>query len=91
MVSLKRMEVINHVLYFCGGGIHNKYLMNRISHRVETPCHSTQDLGISPDYLEAVCFAWLAYKRNNNITFDLSEITGSNREVYLGKIYNPIR
>ena len=91
MDSLKRMEVINHALYFCGGGIHNQYLMNRISHRVETPCLSTQDLGISPDYLEAVCFAWLAYKRNKNITFDLSEITGSNREVFLGKIYNPIK
>ena len=30
-------------------------------------------------------------KRNKNITFDISEITGSNREVFLGKIYNPIK
>ncbi len=88
--SLKRMEVMNHALYFCGGGIHNQYLMDRISLKVETPCLSTQDLGISPDYLEAIGFAWLAYKRNKNTTFDISEITGSKREVYLGKIYKPI-
>ena len=80
------MEVINHALYFCGGGIHNQYLMNRISRRVETPCLSTQDLGISPDYLKQFALpGW--HIKETNITFDMSEITRVI-EKFLGKIYN---
>ena len=89
--SLKDLEVMDHHLYFCGGGVHNRYLMNRISQIVETSCLTTEELGINPDYLEAICFAWLAFKRDKNVKFDMSEITGSSRDVYLGKIFYPIK
>ena len=82
---------MDHHLYFCGGGVHNRYLMNRISQIVKTSCLTTEELGINPDYLEAICFAWLAFKRDKNVKFDMSEITGSSRDVYLGKIFYPIK
>ena len=89
--SLKDLEVVDHHLYFCGGGVHNRYLMKRISQIAETSCLTTEKLGINPDYLEAICFAWLAFKRNRNVKFDMSAITGSNRDVYLGEIFYPVK
>ena len=42
-------------------------------------------------YIFVLLLSILEARRNKNITFDISEITGSNREVFLGKIYNPIK
>ena len=78
-------------VYFCGGGVHNEYLMSRISTELDKNCPTTHELGIDPDYLEAICFAWLAKKRIEDTKFDLQKITGSKKAVYLGKVFNPLR
>ena len=52
---------------------------------------TTLELGIDPDYVEAICFGWLAKQRIENKKFNLSEITGSKGEVYLGRIYEPTK
>ena len=44
---------------------------------------------MDPDYLEAICFAWLARERVKDTLFDMKDITGSVGKVFLGKIYNP--
>ena len=87
--SLKRLKIVNEKIYICGGGVHNKFLMSRISFLLGEKCYSTDKLGLDPDYIEAICFAWLAYKRVNNIKFNMSAITGSNEKVFLGKVYLP--
>ena len=87
--SLKKLKIISKKIYVCGGGVHNKFLMSRISFLLGEKCYTTNKLGLDPDYIEAICFAWLAYKRVNNIKFDMSAITGSNEKVFLGKVYLP--
>ena len=89
--SLKRLKIVNEKIYICGGGVHNKFLMSRISFLLGEKCYSTNKLGLDPDYIEAICFAWLAYKRVHNFKFDMSAITGSNEEVFLGKVYLPAK
>ena len=89
--SLKRLKIVNEKIYICGGGVHNKFLMSRISFLLGEKCFTTAELGLDPDFIEAICFAWLAYKRVNNIKFDMNSITGSNEKVFLGKVYLPAK
>ena len=89
--SLKRLKIVDENIYICGGGVHNKFLMSRISFLLGKKCYTTDKLGLDPDYIEAICFAWLAYKRVNNIKFNMSAITGSNENVFLGKVYLPTK
>ena len=89
--SLEKFKIVSENIYICGGGVHNKFLMSRISFLLGEKCYTTAKLGLDPDYIEAICFAWLAYKRVNNIKFDMSAITGSNEKVFLGKVYLPTK
>lgn len=47
----------------------------------------SDELGISSDFLEAIAFAWLAYKRVNHQRVDLKTITGSKQPSILGAIH----
>ena len=76
-------------LYLCGGGSHNKHLINTLVQllpgiRVQT----STALGINPDYIEAMMFAWLASQTINQIPVPLSSITGSRSPQILGAIYS---
>jgi anhydro-N-acetylmuramic acid kinase len=48
---------------------------------------STAEVGIDPDYLEAMMFAWLASQTLNRMPVDFSIITGSKGPEILGAIY----
>lgn len=75
-------------LYLCGGGTHNLQLHKTLKHVLpEVEIKSSADLGVSPDYLEAMMFAWLAAQTINQIAVDLSSITGSKGLEILGAIY----
>ena len=89
--NLETLGIQKDNIFFCGGGIHNSYLIERISKRLNKECLTTQELDIDQDYLEAICFAWLAKKRIEDTKFDLQKITGSKKAVYLGKVFNPLR
>lgn len=75
-------------LYLCGGGTHNIVLHQMIADLLpQTVVMSIADIGISPDYLEAMLFAWLAAQTINKKALDLSAITGSKRPAILGAVY----
>jgi anhydro-N-acetylmuramic acid kinase len=57
---------------------------------IKNKTFSTLSLGIDPDYVEASCFAWLAKERLNKRSFDLSKITGSNKKVLLGEVWQTV-
>jgi len=71
----------------CGGGIHNAYLIDLIKSNLDHPVSSTAEFGINPDHVEAMAFAWLARQTMNNLSGNLTEVTGANRLVILGGIY----
>ncbi len=72
----------------CGGGVHNTYLMQRLAaHLPQQQLRSTQELGIAPDWVEAMAFAWLAKQTLEGQAGNLPSVTGAQHPVVLGGIY----
>lgn len=72
----------------CGGGVHNSALHCAIQqHLRKIPVVSSVSLGVDPDFIEAMLFAWLAEKTIHNVPVDLAALTGSKKPVILGAIY----
>lgn len=74
-------------VYVCGGGAQNEFLMECL----ETDLHecelsTTEALGIHPDSVEAMAFAWLAYAFTHKITGNLPSVTGAERAAILGNL-----
>ena len=75
-------------LIVCGGGAHNDYLIEKLIEKLEgIKVLKSDELGIDSTFLEAIAFAWLAYKRINNEPIDLQNITGSSKPAILGAIH----
>lgn len=74
-------------IYICGGGSHNKFLLDRLSLHLNTQVQSTEVLGLHPDWVEACAFAWLAYRTLNHQSGNLAAVTGAKGERILGGIY----
>lgn len=77
-------------IFICGGGVNNRLLMEKLSILLPgVPIFSTRDAGIDPQHVEAAAFAWLAYRRINNLPGSLADVTGASRDAVLGCIYLP--
>lgn len=75
-------------VYICGGGAHNKALMAALKkHLSPRLFESTEILGLSPDWVEAVAFAWMAKQTLEHLSGNLPSVTGASRAVILGGIY----
>ena len=75
-------------IYLCGGGAHNTALLKRIGKLM--PGYyvgTTAEIGIDPDWLEAMAFAWMAQQTLDGIAVDTSPFTGAKKPVMLGGIY----
>jgi anhydro-N-acetylmuramic acid kinase len=70
---------------FCGGGIRNGCLMARLASLLpRARIMRTDELGIPADAVEAVTFAWLAYRRLARLPGNLPNATGASSEAVLG-------
>ena len=74
-------------LIVCGGGVNNKFLMKRLKKFSKIKVLKSDKLGVSSEYLEAMAFAWFAYKRLKNETINLNCVTGAKKNSLLGGIY----
>lgn len=75
--------------YLCGGGTHNRFLLERLAAALpESSLQTTDELGLDPDYVEAVAFAWLARERIRLHQGSLSEVTRARHPAVLGAIYS---
>jgi len=71
----------------CGGGVHNSNLLGLLRALLPNmPIRSTADVGLDPDSIEAVLFAWLARERLAGRPLDTRGITGAGKPVLLGTI-----
>ena len=86
--SINELTPHNSEVYICGGGAHNRTLCQALRDALHPRLFaSTDDLGISPDWVEAMAFAWMASQTMNHLSSNLTSVTGANREVILGGIY----
>lgn len=78
---------VNEV-YLCGGGCHNPRLVAALRRELGAiPVQDTGALGLEPDWVEAVAFAWLANQTLEGRPGNLPAVTGARRAVILGGIY----
>jgi len=75
-------------VYVCGGGACNDHLMSRISARLQgRMLASTGQIGIPPDWVEALAFAWLARATIERVPGNAPAVTGARGLRVLGAIY----
>lgn len=71
--------------YVCGGGAFNTTLMQSIDSRLaNVDIASTESLGLHPQWVEGVAFAWLAWAHLHRIPGNVPSVTGAERSVILG-------
>lgn len=88
LINLSHLNNLPCELLVCGGGARNVLIMERLAKLLPNwQIMTTDKLGISSDYMEAMAFAWLAYCRINNLTSNLPSVTGATQSVSLGVIY----
>jgi anhydro-N-acetylmuramic acid kinase len=75
-------------LLVCGGGVHNHALMERLRELLGS-CRvvGTDSVGQPADWVEAVAFAWLAWRTLQGLSGNLPEVTGARGPRVLGAIY----
>lgn len=75
-------------IYCCGGGAYNTSLMLRLKTLLEPSLtSSTEHLGIPPEWVEAVAFAWLAKQTLEGKPGNEPTVTGASKASILGAIY----
>lgn len=76
------------LLIVCGGGLKNTQLMKRLKHELNgVEVVSSDECGVSSEFMEAMAFAWLACKRVHKEKVGLSSVTGAKEDSILGAIY----
>lgn len=75
-------------LLVCGGGAHNRRLMQRLSELLPgCTVVSTDSRGLPADWIEAMAFAWLAHCCLEGIPANCPDVTGARGRRILGAIY----
>ena len=74
-------------LYICGGGAANQHLMTRLASISQRPVADTGSLGVDPDWLEAMAFAWLASRTIAGLPGNIPGVTGAAGPRILGAIF----
>lgn len=74
-------------IYLCGGGAHNTFLAQRITNLTKKfTLSSTASLDLSPDWVEAATFAWLARIHFKQQAGNLPSVTGAKNKAILGTL-----
>ncbi|MEH6494034.1 anhydro-N-acetylmuramic acid kinase [Halopseudomonas sp.] len=75
-------------LYLCGGGARNTLLLEQLEQLLpEQQVATTHALGVDPDWMEAMAFAWLAWRFDERLAGNLPSVTGARGERVLGALY----
>lgn len=81
-----------NAVYVCGGGAYNRHLMHLLQEALAARHHpsvvqSTNKLGVSPNHVEALAFAWLARRHVLREAGNLAAVTGAAGPRILGGLY----
>ncbi|MDQ2819065.1 MAG: anhydro-N-acetylmuramic acid kinase [Pseudomonadota bacterium] len=75
-------------VYVCGGGAENGELMWQLATAMpKSAVQSTAALGVAPNRVEALAFAWLGYRFMQRVPGNIPAVTGAQGERILGALY----
>jgi len=89
IIEAIKQKITGGEIYLCGGGAHNTYLCARIKALAvpQFTVNTTETLGVHPDWVEAIAFAWLAHQTVNKRAGNLPSVTGAKYASILGGLY----
>jgi len=95
LLALTAYSIVNEIKKFkiktllvCGGGVYNTFLMSTLEKLLPAiEVKSTEAHNVSAENLEAMIFAWFAYKRLRQESIELKSVTGAKNNTILGGIY----
>jgi anhydro-N-acetylmuramic acid kinase len=85
--AIRRDAADAEVVYVCGGGAMNTQLMRLLQAQLACPVSETSALGVSPQHVEALAFAWLAERFCKRLPGNLPSVTGARGLRVLGALY----
>ncbi|SAK52099.1 anhydro-N-acetylmuramic acid kinase [Caballeronia arationis] len=91
--EIQRHAPDTRTVYVCGGGARNSVLMNAIQLALDesgvpgVPVMTTEALGVPPQQVEALAFAWLAMRCVAREPGNLAAVTGAAGDRVLGAVY----
>ncbi len=76
-------------VYVCGGGAYNSTLLRELAAALggTATVESTAALGVAPNRVEALAFAWLGHRFNQREAGNLASVTGAQGARILGALY----
>ncbi|AQS37673.1 molecular chaperone [Shewanella psychrophila] len=75
-------------LFVCGGGAFNGEMMRRLAKLLPRyTLSTTSKLGIDPQWVEGIAFAWLAMRFHTRQSGNLPAVTGASRKAVLGSLF----
>lgn len=76
-------------VYVCGGGAYNAALLRSLAAALggNTAVESTAVLGVEPNRVEALAFAWLGYRFHKREAGNMPAVTGAKGPRILGALY----
>ena len=80
-------------VYVCGGGAYNGHLMASLAQALQSAIgrvpgvQSTAVLGVAPNHVEALAFAWLAQRFTQRLPGNVPAVTGAAGPRILGALY----
>ena len=82
-------KVAVDAVYVCGGGAYNGALLRSLAAALggQVPVESTAALGIAPNRVEALAFAWLGDRFNERQPGNMPAVTGAKGPRILGALY----
>lgn len=93
LLELSAISISAHIcagssVYLCGGGVHNAFLIERLSYlNPNSNMLTTAQLGMDADYVEAAAFAFFAKLTLHNKPANLTAVTGAKALRVLGAIH----
>jgi anhydro-N-acetylmuramic acid kinase len=88
LAAAVREHAPGSALYICGGGARNNSLLAAIAAlTAPNPVASTEVLGLDPDFVEAVAFAWFAKRTLEGLPSSAGSVTGAKGARILGGVY----
>lgn len=89
-IALAVSRFVVSEIYVCGGGAHNAMLLQDLAELLpQCQISTTASLGVDPDWVEAMAFAWLAYAYVEQIPGNVPAVTGASQALVLGVRYTP--
>ncbi|GGB90936.1 anhydro-N-acetylmuramic acid kinase [Pseudoduganella buxea] len=87
--AIKQYAAGTDIVYLCGGGAYNDTLKTMLAAELghQVTVETTAALGVVPEQMEALCWAWLAFRFDAREPGNLPSVTGAKGLRVLGALH----